>query len=272
MVTLSAQKGFQVLRFSTPVQEQEGWEGLWTDLGPSLDFPHPFPPWHWEGRGGHEAALHAGASQRCAAGSSEEEEGWGGSPGGCIVLQSSAQLAKAQTRLFPGIFNRWKGKLPRNAEICETPNWFQWCLSLKKVWVKKGKFSTREKGKFNMRAKENSKWGERETQGKRETQHEGERKQHRGKRKTQHKGKGKVNMRAKGTQHEGKRKINTKEKRKLSTANAPIPKCSPGKGGCATAWSNPDFSRRNRNWGQTRDSEKTKTYQGIPEFVFKWLF
>lgn len=77
---------------------------------------------HWEGRAGDEAALHAGASQGCAAGSREEEEGWGGSPGGCIVLQSSAQLAKAQTRLFPGIFNRWKAKLPRNAEICETPN------------------------------------------------------------------------------------------------------------------------------------------------------
>lgn len=65
---------------------------------------------------------------------------------------------------------------------------------------------------------------------------------------------------AAGAPHEGKGK--------LTTADAPPPKCSPGKGGRAPARSNPGFSRRNRNWGQTRDSEKTKTYQESLNFVF----
>lgn len=122
--------------------------------------------------------------------------------------------------------------------------------------------------------KRNSTWGQRKSQNE--------------KRGTQHEGKGKLNTREKGKstwrkkgnstweqreiQHGGKRETQHQSKGKLTTANAPTPKYSPGKGCSAPIQNNPDFSRKNRNWGQTKDSEKTKTYQDILDFVFKWLF
>lgn len=131
--------------------------------------------------------------------------------------------------------------------------------------------------------KRNSTWGQRKSQNeKRGTQHEGKGKLNIRENETQHKGKGKINMEEKGKlnmrekgnstweqreiQHGGKRETQHQSKGKLTTANAPTPKYSPGKGCSAPTQNNPDFSRKNRNWGQTKDSEKTKNLSRYPRF------